>query len=211
MISLKTTFPLRPDATILNRIAKVRAPLEQLAASFAYGKIVHEGLTLAIVGPPERRASRASSIAWSSASAPSSPRSPARRATWSAKRSPSVEFLCRLVDTAGIRRALDEAESIGIKKSMEALADADLVLVVLDASQPVSEEDHELLRQVEGRPAIVVANKCDLTKCPVRQVPVLSCGMVPTSALTGEGIAELRRLFSSRLAEKAARKWKPDS
>jgi tRNA modification GTPase len=67
-----------------------------------------------------------------------------------------------LVDTAGIRRALSEAESIGIKKSMEALADADLVLVVIDKSQPLSEEDQELLTQVEGRPAIVVENKSDL-------------------------------------------------
>jgi tRNA modification GTPase len=41
-----------PDATILDHIAAVRAPLEQLSATFAYGKIVHEGLTLAIVGRP---------------------------------------------------------------------------------------------------------------------------------------------------------------
>ena len=40
------------DATILNRIAEVKTPLEQLAASFAFGKIVHQGLTLAIVGRP---------------------------------------------------------------------------------------------------------------------------------------------------------------
>src|ERR671923_198348 len=55
----------------------------------------------------------------------------------------------KLVDTAGIRRALDEAESIGIRKSMEALADADMVLVVLDASQPLSSEDEELLERSE--------------------------------------------------------------
>ena len=69
-----------------------------------------------------------------------------------------------LVDTAGIRRAPDnaEAESIGIKKSIEALADADLVLVVIDQSQPRNEEDEELLRQIEARPAIVVENKSDL-------------------------------------------------
>ena len=54
----------------------------------------------------------------------------------------------RLVDTAGIRQRLDEAESIGIRKSMEALADADLVLVVLDASQPPAAEDQELLALV---------------------------------------------------------------
>jgi tRNA modification GTPase len=106
------------------------------------------------------------------------------------------------VDTAGIRRALDEAESIGIRKSMEALADADLVLVVLDATQPISEEDRELLKQVEGRAAIVVENKSDL-KCgadtPVRAKAALSSAVrgsvaatLSTSALTGEGIPELR-------------------
>ena len=105
------------------------------------------------------------------------------------------------MDTAGIRRALDEAESIGIQKSMEALADADLVLVVLDASQPATDEDEPLLAQVEQRAAIVVANKADLqSSCgsdtpfgfaqgkPVRPVSA----KLRTSALTGEGIAELR-------------------
>jgi tRNA modification GTPase len=90
----------------------------------------------------------------------------------------------KLVDTAGIRRALDEAESIGIQKSMEALADADLVLVVLDASQAASDEDERLLAQVQQRTAIVVLNKADLGQ---------RNGMgLRTSALTGEGIAELR-------------------
>ena len=57
----------------------------------------------------------------------------------------------KLVDTAGIRQALDEAESIGIRKSMEALADADLVLVVLDTSQGTDvREDDELLRLAES-------------------------------------------------------------
>ena len=107
----------------------------------------------------------------------------------------------KLVDTAGIRRALDEAESIGIQKSMEALADADLVLVVLDASQESSDEDQQLLAQVEQRTAIVVENKADLHKpggpdtsfCLAHDAPVRSApAKLRTSALTGEGIAELR-------------------
>ncbi len=65
----------------------------------------------------------------------------------------------RLVDTAGIRHALDEAESIGVPKSMEALADADLVLVVLDASEELTTKDDELLAQAAQRSAIMVANK----------------------------------------------------
>src|SRR4029077_19048775 len=89
------------------------------------------------------------------------------------------------------RRPLDEAESIGIRKSIEALADSDLVLVVLDASHPVTAEDGELLAHVEGREEILVENKAD---CASAQFPVLSSPLprVRTSALTGSGVAELR-------------------
>jgi tRNA modification GTPase len=98
------------------------------------------------------------------------------------------------VDTAGIRRALDEAESIGIRKSMEALADADLVLVVLDASQEIVPEDQELLGQVAERPSIVVRNKCDLTGTSDSQAVLTNKAQatVKTSATTGQGIPELR-------------------
>ena len=100
----------------------------------------------------------------------------------------------KLVDTAGIRRALDEAESIGIRKSMEALADADLVLVVVDASQPLAEEDQQLLNQTQDRTAIVVENKCDLMNHveTLKQSSANGGRAVRTSATTGKGIAELR-------------------
>jgi tRNA modification GTPase len=98
----------------------------------------------------------------------------------------------KLVDTAGIRRALDEAESIGIRKSMEALADADLVLVVLDGSQGATVEDEELLQQVSGRCAIAVANKSDLVDSRGATVDRKALPVVSTSALSGAGIPELR-------------------
>ena len=180
-----------PDADILERIAAVRQPLEQLAASFAYGKIVHQGLTLAIVGRPNvgksslfnRLVERERAIV---------------TATPGTTRDLVSETVAiggipiQLVDTAGIRQALDEAEFIGIRKSMEALADADLVLVVFDASQPVTAEDKELLLQAEGRPVIVVGNKCDLGLSGQWSVVSGQSSAVRASALTGEGIAELR-------------------
>jgi len=98
----------------------------------------------------------------------------------------------KLVDTAGIRKALDEAESIGIRKSMEALADADIVLVVLDASQPLHEEDRELLEQVQQRTAIVVANKSDLGSLGTGTDGLPS---VRTSAANGAGVSELREVI----------------
>jgi len=181
---------IAPDATILNAIAEVRQPLATLAASFAYGKVVHEGLTLAIVGRPNVGKSSLFNRLVES-----------ERAIVTAQPGTTRDLVSetvalggipvRLVDTAGIRRAIDEAESIGIRKSMEALSDADLVLVILDASQSVSDEDRELLHQVAGRPAIVVANKCDVAS-PSFSFPSSRLKTVETSALTGAGIAELR-------------------
>ena len=178
-----------PDATILDHIAAVRTPLEQLSATFAYGKIVHEGLTLAIVGRPNvgksslfnRLVERDRAIVTST---------PGTTRDLVSETVAIGGIPVKLVDTAGIRDALDEAESFGIRKSMEALADADLVLVVLDASHGETAEDAELLRLAENRPVIVVGNKSDLgirsQQSGVRSQQVL------TSAITGEGIGELR-------------------
>jgi len=183
---------LMPDAATLELIAEVRAPLEQLAASFAYGKIVHEGLTLAIVGRPNVGKSSLFNCLVERERA-------IVTATPGTTRDLVTETVAiggipvRLVDTAGIRRALDEAESIGIRKSMEALADADLVLVVLDSSKPIVEEDDELVRQAAERPAIIVENKWDLVGdvSPRISAPK-NLPLIRTSAVTAEGIAQLR-------------------
>jgi tRNA modification GTPase len=177
-----------PGSQILQHVAEIRAPLEALIASFAYGKMVHEGMTLAIVGRPNvgksslfnRLVERERAIV---------------TATPGTTRDLVTETVSiggipvKLVDTAGIRRALDEAESIGIRKSLEALADADLVLVVLDASQPLAPEDGELLAQVQTRSAIVVENKVDVLS---PQFSTSNLGRVRTSAVAGTGIDELR-------------------
>ncbi|MGO8796640.1 MAG: tRNA uridine-5-carboxymethylaminomethyl(34) synthesis GTPase MnmE [Candidatus Sulfotelmatobacter sp.] len=178
------------DSIILEGIADVRQPLEQLAASFGYGKLVHEGLVLAIVGRPNvgkssvfnRLVERERAIV---TAAPGTTRDLVSETV-------AIGGIpIQLVDTAGIRQALDEAESIGIRKSMEALADADLVLIVLDASQPTTAEDDELIRQAQGRPRIVVGNKCDLISGEGRAAGGGKAEL-RVSALTGDGIPELR-------------------
>jgi tRNA modification GTPase len=186
-----------PPKQITEQIANIRTPLAELAGSFAYGKVVHEGLTLAIVGRPNVGKSslfnhlveRERAIV---TAAPGTTRDLVSETV-------AIGGIpVKLVDTAGIRGALDEAESIGIRKSMEALADADLVLVVFDCSQPVTAEDRELLQQAAQRSAIVVENKVDIissdfskTSSPL-SVAGSQLGRVRTSAITGEGIAEVR-------------------
>jgi tRNA modification GTPase len=196
-----------PWEEITNRIEALRDPLEKLEKSFAFGKVVHEGLTLAIVGRPNvgksslfnRLIEREHAIV---TSAPGTTRDLVTETV-------AIGGIpVRLVDTAGIRTAVEEAESIGIRKSMEALADADLVLVVLDASAPLDAVDGELLELIKQRAAIVVHNKIDIAVGVVAesrqgtgqlvsaesQIPV-----VPTSTITGDGIDELRRQILLRV------------
>ena len=98
----------------------------------------------------------------------------------------------RLIDTAGVREAADEAERIGVDRAKKALETADAVLLVLDGSEPITPEDEALLSQTEGRTRIVIANKCDLGTCVENALPV--------SCKTGEGIDALK----ARVAEIAA-------
>src|SRR5579859_2857989 len=191
------------DDRIVGIIAEVRSPLQTLAQSFAYGRVVHEGLTLAIVGRPNvgksslfnRLVERERAIV---------------TATPGTTRDLVSETVAiggipvRLVDTAGIRAAADEVESIGIQKSYEALADADLVLVVLDASSRQSEvvhaeEDALLQSRLENRAAVFVLNKSDLVKTPP-VAPTAGHPTLHTSALTGEGIVELREAILKQIA-----------
>jgi tRNA modification GTPase len=190
-----------PADQILKRISEVRAPLEQLAGSFAYGKIVHQGLTLAIVGRPNvgksslfnRLVERERAIVTAN---------PGTTRDLVTETVAIGGIPVKLVDTAGIRQALDEAESIGIRKSMEALADADLVLVVLDASQPVTKEDEELIAQASARTTVVVENKADLDNSQF-SVPSSQLQRVRTSAVTGEGIPQLREQILDHIAGEA--------
>lgn len=155
------------DAEILARIAVVRAPLEALAASFAYGRIVHSGLTLAIVGRPNAGKSSLFNrlVERERAIVTATPGTTRDLVTESV----SIGGIpVHLIDTAGFREAtsepLAEAETLGMEKSREAMAEADLVLLVLDATQPLNEGEASLLESLRERAAIVVRNKCDLVE-----------------------------------------------
>ena len=95
----------------------------------------------------------------------------------------------RLTDTAGLRDTEHPVEKAGVERSLAAMKGADLVLVVVDASEGFLEEDWALLKQCDMERTIVVVNKVDLG-CPEA---VSYQHVVYTSAVTGEGLEELAR------------------
>jgi tRNA modification GTPase len=115
-----------------------------------------------------------------------------------------------MIDTAGLREGADEAERMGVARSREAMAEADVVLLVVDATAGISDDDRAVLQQgLAGGSAILVAwNKNDLVEevhgsrfdvqgsdSAARKVQTIS-----TSALTGDGIGNLRTAIVEAVA-----------
>jgi tRNA modification GTPase len=94
------------------------------------------------------------------------------------------------IDTAGLRTARDEIEQEGIRRSRQSLQKAELILHVLDSSEPFTEEDRNYMAELNGKKRIVILNKIDL---PAKLVPPLDTRhSVSVSCLTGQGIESLK-------------------
>jgi tRNA modification GTPase len=180
-----------PQAEIARRIGELTPPLTALEASFSRGRIIHDGLTLAIVGRPNAGKSSLFNrlIQRDRAIVTATPGTTRDTVT---ERISLDGIPLELVDTAGLREGREEVEQLGIARSREALADAALVLIVLDATQSLNDEEHRLLEAVGGRPALVAVNKSDLAGAVPAADEVAGIAALPTSALTGKGIPALR-------------------
>jgi tRNA modification GTPase len=182
-----------PGEEIARRIAALDPPLAALEASFTRGRIVHDGLTLAIVGRPNAgKSSLFNKLAQRDRAIVTA--TPGTTRDTVTERIALEGIPLELVDTAGMRESGEEAEQLGIARSREAFADAALALIVLDATQPLNDDERGLLAAAKGRPALIALNKCDLLAASDAG-PALPASAPPalrTSALTGEGIAALR-------------------
>ena len=182
-----------PVQEILRRIDPIETGVRKLAASFAYGKLVHDGFTLAIVGRPNvGKSSLFNRLLEQDRAIVTDIPGTTRDAVSEVASLNGIPV--RFVDTAGIRQGQDQVEKLGIERSFQAMADADLRLVVLDLSSRITPEDEEILTQARPQGKyLVVGNKCDLGFASVPEA-------VPVSALTGEGIAELRERIVGAVA-----------
>jgi tRNA modification GTPase len=106
----------------------------------------------------------------------------------------------KIVDTAGIRKAEGAVEKIGIQRSKEKLEEADLVLLVIDSSSPLQQEDHDLYQHIGDKKIIIVANKKDLAKNQNIYENFKKLPIIPISAKTTEGIEELEDAVFKQVA-----------
>jgi len=187
---------IAPTEEILRRLDPIERALAALVASFDYGKLVQGGITLAIVGRPNVGKSSLFNrlLEQDRAIVTDIPGTTRDLVSETA----AIEGIpIKFVDTAGIRPGQDLVETLGIERSYQAMADADVTLVVLDLSEPVQPEDVALIEKAasQGR-HIVVGNKSDLPRIAEPAGEFLA-----VSAVTGDGIAMLRE----RIAPAAAR------
>ena len=148
---------------VLNTLAIIEERLRKLEKSFENGKIIKDGINIAIIGKPNAGKSSLLNAILKDDRAIVTDIEGTTRDT-------IEEFIqidgipIKIIDTAGIRDTEDEIEKIGISKSIEKAKQADLVIAIMDSSKELEEEDRRILEIIQDKKAIVLLNKIDKSK-----------------------------------------------
>ncbi len=142
-------------------LMKIHQDIRKLIKTFDIGKVIHMGVNTAIVGRPNvGKSTLMNLLAGCEKSIVTDMAGTTRDVVEETVNLGDV--VLRLADTAGIHRTTNAVELAGIERAKKRIEQADLVLLVLDASQPLDEQDLELMRIVRMKPSVVVLNKADL-------------------------------------------------
>jgi tRNA modification GTPase len=178
----------------------IRDAVAQLADTFTVGHLIRDGLSVAIVGRPNvGKSSLFNALLGTDRAIVTDIAGTTRDQLH--ERFVVDGIPISLIDTAGLRDTEDTVEKIGVERSRKTMADADIVVVMLDASEEVTAEDHEIIDSVRDLNFIVAINKIDkipsldidrLTSADNSTLAALRDKLVAVSAMTGEGLDELR-------------------
>ena len=184
---------------LVEKATAVKKEIETLLRTSEQGKILREGLSTVIIGRPNvGKSSLLNSLVHEAKAIVTDIPGTTRDVIEEYVNVRGVPL--RLVDTAGIRETEDIVERIGVERSRQVLKEADLILLVLNYSEELSEEDVKLFEAVEGMDVIVILNKTDLEpKIDTERVRELANGrpVVTTSLLKEEGINDLEEAIQS--------------
>lgn len=184
---------------LVEKASSVKKEIEALLRTSEQGKILREGLSTVIIGRPNvGKSSLLNSLVHEAKAIVTDIPGTTRDVIEEYVNVRGVPL--RLVDTAGIRETEDIVERIGVERSRQVLKEADLILLVLNYSEELSEEDVKLFEAVEGMDVIVIMNKTDLeAKIDIERVRELANGrpVVTTSLLKEEGVNDLEEAIQS--------------
>lgn len=187
-------------AQAVERLEPIRRAVAGLADQRDSGRVARPGVRVLLFGPPNAGKSSLFNRILNRSRAIVSPHPGTTRDTVEAAAVAGGLDLT-LVDTAGLRQAEDEIEALAVGRSRDSLRGADVLLCVLDASAPPSDETREALACADAHRSIIVLNKSDLGPCDADLAAILphSARTIPISAATGEGAAELLETIRARV------------
>lgn len=184
---------------LIEKATYVQKEIEQLLNTAQQGKILREGLATVIVGRPNvGKSSLLNSLVQENKAIVTDIPGTTRDVIEEYVNVRGVPL--KLIDTAGIRETEDVIEQIGVEKSRKVLREADLILLVLNYADELTEEDEQLFAAVNGMDVIVIINKTDLPpKIDMQRVNELASShkIVQTSLLEDEGIEELEEAIAA--------------
>ena len=195
-----------PEAEILSRIEHVRDELMPILESYKFGRALREGYSLAIVGRPNAgKSSLFNALLGRDRAIVTAV--PGTTRDLITERLSLDGIPLEVVDTAGLRETADEVEALGVARARSTLGEAAAVLLVIDATEPLADEDRALLAAANARPFLCVVNKVDLlddeqarsVMCLLQEQTPHGCPVVALSAKTGAGLDELWRQLRTLL------------
>jgi tRNA modification GTPase len=184
--------------SIREQLNSIHEQIETMASTYRAGHLLREGLKVAIVGRPNVGKSSLFNAFLGSERAIVTDIAGTTRDQIREKLTIG-DIPISLIDTAGLRETTDKVEIIGVDRARRAMADADVVLVLIDSSEPITRDDTDVLRSVTDLAHIVVFNKIDKVERSVldREVNAFLLRhvhktVVPISAKTGSGLDVLK-------------------
>ncbi len=172
-------------------LREINRELENLANTFRAGRLLREGLRVALVGRPNvGKSSLFNALLGHDRAIVTEIAGTTRDQLHESLNIKGIPV--SLIDTAGVRETVDTVEKIGVERSKQAIADADLVVVILDASHKLTAEDREVLAATADAPRIIALNKTDLEANFDFSLLQLGAKIVSISAKTGVGLDELQ-------------------
>ena len=183
----------RTSQNIIDESKNILNMLKKLESTFEAGKILRDGVNVAIVGRPNAgKSSLLNAILKEDRAIVTNIEGTTRDTIEEYVTIKGILF--KLIDTAGIRKADNEIEKIGIDKSRKALNDADLVIAIFDSTKKLTEEDKEIIEFIKDKNSIILLNKSDLENNILKEEKIitgLNKKTIEISALEKTGIEEL--------------------